>query len=101
MQTFEEFYEKRKMNLVEFWGKLIAEPISAEEFAYCIAKQYFKQYNEGAKDALEEAEGIANDMRKSGFCDDCDCILRDSLEEAREKIDYDFTYREYGEYVDF
>ena len=56
MLNFKEFYKEQENTLVELWGKLVYQPISAEEFAHCVAKQCFEQYNKGAIDALKITE---------------------------------------------
>lgn len=92
MLNFEEFYKEQENNLVELWGKLVYQPISAEEFAHRVAKQCYKQYNKGAKDALNDVKTGYYQAQKIK-CNDYFC-LHDAIESVKEEIEENSTDRE-------
>lgn len=94
MLNFEEFYKEQEWSLVELWGKLVYQPISAEEFAHRVAEHCYKHYNKGAKDALRDVETRSSYYQaKKVKCSDYFC-LHDALEDVKEEIEVNSTDRE-------
>lgn len=85
MLNFKEFREKSEDKLLDVWGRLIAEPISAQEYIDLASKISYEDYLRGFQDALDDISAEIGEMCGSRMYSDGDDAF-DATFEAVERF---------------